>query len=79
MYTRFITYDLNNGSTEDYQDLYDLIDKYKGVKITESTYKIETSDKWAVFKKNFLDVTKKGDVIFAIVKSDGDIKEWKIR
>lgn len=43
-HTRFLTYDLSDADSDDYADLYDLIKQYKGVKITESTYKIVTTD-----------------------------------
>ena len=50
MYTRFLTYDLKYADTDDYKDLYDLIGQYKYLKITESTYKIETTEEWDSFK-----------------------------
>jgi hypothetical protein len=85
MYTRFLTYDLNNAETEDYQDLYDLIKKYKCSKVTESTYKIETDEKWDVFQSKFKKVTHSGDNVKVIVKTEdkktkkSDMKVWTIR
>lgn len=72
MYTRFLTYDLNNADSDDYADLYDLINQYKGVQITESTYKIETLDDWDTFKTKFKSVTHKGDNVKAIVLLKGN-------
>lgn len=72
MYTRFLTYDLNNADSDDYADLYDLINQYKGVQITESTYKIETLDDWDTFKTKFKRVTHKGDNVKAIVLLKGN-------
>lgn len=79
MYTRFLTYDLSYADSDEYADLYDLIKKYKGTKITESTYKIETTDDWDTFKRKFVNVTRNGDNVKAIVKSDGTLMVWSIR
>ena len=53
MYTRFLTYDLNYATSDEYQDLYDLIEEYDYKKITESTYKISTNEGWETFKNKF--------------------------
>ena len=74
MYTRFLTYDLSNADSDDYTDLYNLIKQYKGVQITESTYKIKTSDDWATFKAKFMKVTHRGDNVKAIVLREDDKK-----
>ena len=83
MYTRFITYDLNYADTDDYSELYGLIKKYHGKKITESTYQLKTTDDWDTFKNNFLKATNPGDSIKAIVLTKaGEKKEmtvWTIR
>ena len=79
MFTRFLTYDLNNADTDDYQDLYDLIEKYGGKQITESTYKIISNDNWNTFKQKFFDVTHLGDNIKAIVYTGKSIDVYTIR
>ena len=79
MYKRFLTYDLNYGSSEDYQDLYDLLDQYQAKQITESTYQIETSEDWGTFKTKILNVTHQGDNIKAIVHTGNEVKVWTIR
>ena len=79
MYKRFLTYDLNNGSSEDYQDLYDLMDKYHAKQITESTYQIETSEDWQIFKTKILKVTHQGDNVKAIIRTGKSIEVRTIR
>jgi|GEM_PF-2194167 len=79
MYTRFLTYDLNNGSSDDYQDLYDLMDEYQAKQITESTYQIVTNENWKTFKTRILKVTHQGDNVKAIVHTEGKIEVRTIR
>lgn len=85
MYTRFLTYDLKDADSSKYADLYALIDKYNGVKITESTYKIKTSDNWDTFMTKFKRVTHSGDNVKVIVLIDNDntndkeMAVWTIR
>ena len=79
MKTRFITYDLNYASSEEYGELYTLIDEYNGKKITESTYQIETNEEWAIFKTKFKNATHTGDNVKAIVHTDKGIEVWTIR
>lgn len=78
-YKRYITYDLNFADTDDYQDLYSLLDKYNAHKITESTYEIETNDDWQTFKSKFIKATKTGDNIKAIVFAKSSMTVWSIR
>jgi len=79
MYTRFLTYDLNNGSSDDYQDLYDLIDEYQAKQITESTYQIVTNEDWQTFKTKFFKATHQGDNVKVIVLFENRLKVWTIR
>lgn len=79
MYTRFLTYDLQYANTDDYRELYNLIEKYKGEKITESTYKIKTTDSWETFKEKFRNVTNYGDNLKAIVLCDKTMEVRTIR
>mgnify|MGYP003434892313 FL=1 len=79
MYTRFLTYDLNYATSDEYQDLYDLIEEYDYKKITESTYEISTNEDWKTFKNKFFKATHAGDNVKAIVKSEGEMKVWIIR
>lgn len=79
MYTRFLTYDLNYATSDEYQDLYDLIEEYDYKKITESTYKISTNEGWETFKNKFYKVTHAGDNAKVIVKSEDEMKVWTIR
>lgn len=78
-YTRFLTYDLNYADSDAYDDLHDLIKQYEGEYITESTYKIVTTDDWDTFKRKFANVTRKGDNVKAIVKYKGEMAVWSIR
>lgn len=79
MFTRIITYDLSYADPDDYQDLYDLLGQYKAEQITESTYKIVTTDSWNDFSRKFYRVTGKGDIVKAIVLQNGAIRVWDIR
>lgn len=79
MYTRIITYDLNNADNNDYSDFYNLLDKYSARKITESTYQIETNEKYDIFKEKFLKVTDAGDIVKCIVLCDGRIEIRNVR
>lgn len=79
MYTRFLTYDLNYGSSEDYKDLYDLLDEYHAKQITESTYQIVTNENWQTFKTKFFKVTHQGDNVKAIVRADNKMEVRTIR
>ena len=79
MYTRFLTYDLNYATSDDYQDLYKLIDTYNHKKITESTYEISTNEDWQTFKSKFYKVTHIGDNVKAIVRHEDVMKVWTIR
>lgn len=81
-YTRFLTYDLSDADSDDYADLYDLYDlikQYKGVKITESTYKIVTTDDWSTFRQKFRNVTHYDDNVKAIVKCNNEMEVRVIR
>ncbi len=79
MYTRFLTYDLNYATSDDYQDLYDLIDTYNHKKITESTYEISTNEDWQTFKSKFYKATHTGDNVKVIVRHEDIMKVWTIR
>ena len=60
--------------------MYKLIENYKGVQITESTYKIKTEDDWKTFKSKFTAVTKEKDKVVAIVLNrDDSIEDRTIR
>ena len=74
MMTRFITYDLNYASAEEYEELYNLIDEYNGKQITESTYQIVTNEKWETFKKKFQKATHTGDNVKAIVRTEKRVR-----
>ena len=79
MYTRFLTYDLNYATSDDYQDLYDLIEEYDYEKITESTYKISTNEELKTFKSKFYKATHAGDNVKVIVKTKEEMKVLTIR
>lgn len=80
MFTRIITYDLSYADPDDYRDLYKLLEQYKAEQITESTYKIVTSDSWDDFKSKFYEVTKAGDNVKVIVlNKNNKMRVWKIR
>jgi hypothetical protein len=79
MYHRLLTYDLKDGSSEDYLDLYELLDNYTAIKLTESSYFIKTNDDYDTFRNKVLKATSSGDIVFAIVLSEGSMEYRKIR
>lgn len=56
---RIVTYDVRQGN--DYQKFYDFVKQYKGVRITESTYELDTPLSQADFEKRLRYVFGKDD------------------
>lgn len=56
---RVVTYDIRVGNT--YDKFYEFIEKYAGVKITESTYEIDTDLGQTDFEERLKKVFNKGD------------------
>lgn len=56
---RIVTYDVKKDN--DYQKFYDFVKQYKGVKITESTYELDTPLSQNDFEKRLRYVFNKGD------------------
>lgn len=79
MHRRFITYDLNYASNDDYKDIYELIDKYNGKQITESTYQIDTFDSLESFMTKFYKATHSGDNVKVIIKTSKGMEVRTIR
>ena len=61
---RLITYDIIKGN--DYSKLYEFIEKYKGIQITESTYEITSSLSLDVFKQEIRKVIRSNDKVYVI-------------
>ena len=61
---RLITYDIIKGN--DYSKLYEFIEKYKGIQITESTYEITCSLALDVFKQEIRKVIRSNDKVYVI-------------
>ena len=61
---RLITYDIIKGN--DYSKLYEFIEKYKGIQITESTYEITCSVSLDVFKQEIRKVIRSNDKVYVI-------------
>lgn len=61
---RLITYDIIKGN--EYSKLYEFIDKYKGIQITESTYEITCSLSLEVFKQEIKKVIRNNDKVYVI-------------
>ena len=61
---RLITYDIIKGN--DYSKLYEFIEKYKGIQITESTYEITCSLSLNVFKQEIRKVIRSNDKVYVI-------------
>lgn len=56
---RIVTYDVKEGN--DYNDFYAYVDKVKGVRITESTYELDTSLSQEQFEVKIKSLFNKGD------------------
>lgn len=61
---RLITYDIIKGN--DYSKLYEFIEKYNGIQITESTYEITCSLSLDVFKQEIRRVIRSNDKVYVI-------------
>ena len=61
---RLITYDIIKGN--DYSKLYEFIEKYKGIQITESTYEVTCSLSLEVFKQEIKQVIRNNDKVYVI-------------
>lgn len=61
---RLITYDIIKGN--DYSKLYEFIEKYKGIQITESSYEITCSLSLDVFKQEIRKVIRSNDKVYVI-------------
>lgn len=61
---RLITYDIIKSN--DYSKLYEFIEKYKGIQITESTYEITCSLSLDVFKQEIRKVIRSNDKVYVI-------------
>ena len=75
---RVITYDIKEGNS--YDDFYDFIDRFHGVKITKSTYIVETNLKQAEFEEKLKNIFSKGDnVAYISVNEDSQLFYTKIK
>lgn len=61
---RIITYDIVVGN--DYSKLYQIIEKYNGIRITESTYLLDTSLNFDDFKRIIKSSVSANDKIYVI-------------
>lgn len=74
--TFIISYDLKNGSEDDYEKLYEAIKKNgTWAHITESTWAIVTEEKVKEIRDKFIEIMPKGSSLF-VVKS-GSIAAWR--
>lgn len=74
---RLITYDIIKGN--DYSKLYEFIEKYKGIQITESTYEITCSLSLNVFKQEIRKVIRSNDKVYVIsVNTDNVLFHTKV-
>ena len=74
---RIVTYDVKEGN--DYKKFYDYVNSVKGVKITESTYELDTLLKEEDFKNKIKGLFNKGDNVYYIsVSSENKIFYKKI-
>ena len=71
---RIITYDLAYADSKDYEDLYFVLNKLNGKKITESTYVINTPLGQKEISDMIREVIYKDDKVFFIsVNSNGEL------
>ena len=67
---RIVTYDLKKGN--DYQKWYDFVEKIKGIKITESTYMIDSELGQTQFEKLLQSLFQKDDNVAYITCNTKD-------
>ena len=76
---RIITYDLKQGNTSDYQELYNVFKVLNGTQLTESSYVINTSLSQEKIKKMIKDVIYSDDIVYYIsVNQNGELFYSKI-
>lgn len=74
--TFIISYDLKNGSDEDYENVYATIKEYgTWAHITESTFAIVTEERAKEVRDKLIELMPKGSSLF-VVKS-GSIAAWR--
>lgn len=75
---RVITYDIKEGNS--YNDFYDFIERFHGVKITKSTYIVETVLSQDAFEKILKSIFSKGDnVAYISVNEDSQLFYTRIK
>ncbi|MFM7852290.1 MAG: hypothetical protein ACKO96_10350 [Flammeovirgaceae bacterium] len=71
-----ISYDINNGTPEDYENVYEAIKEYgTWAHITESTWAIVTTERAKEVRDKLIDLMPTGSSIF-VVKS-GSVAAWR--
>ena len=74
--TFIISYDLNDGSSDDYDNVYKAIKAYKTwAHLTESTWAIVTTEKAKEVRNKLIKLMPKGSSLF-VVKS-GSVAAWR--
>ncbi len=61
---RYVTYDIKDGNS--YEKLYNYFDEVKAEKITESTYKVDSSLNLTEFCNKLKNLTSSGDSVVVI-------------
>lgn len=74
--TFFISYDLNNGTVEDYEKVYEAIKDYKTwAHITESTWAVVTTESAKEIRDKFIELMPNGSSL--IVLKSGSVAAWR--
>lgn len=74
--TFIISYDLNNGSSEDYDNVYEIIKDYgTWAHITDSTWAIVTTERAKEVRDKLIELMPSGSSLF-VVKTGG-VSAWR--
>jgi hypothetical protein len=74
---RYVTYDIKDGNS--YDDLYNYFDEVKAEKITESTYKVDSTLKLSDFCSKLKNLTSSGDSVVVITWNKNGVFHEKAR
>ncbi len=65
------TYDLHEKPSEEYEDFYNIIERYPNVRLSESSYAIDTDDTPKTVSDKLISITGKDDRYFIITLAHG--------
>lgn len=77
MKKRVIAYDLHHKDTNDYEDLYKVLEEFNGIQLSESVYGIKTDKSQNEIEKALIDCVEDDDTIHFISVNENNELFWK--